>query len=134
MAARKKRTPPKRLFRQRRIPADVMRVIDGLAQDSPELRAALYEAVAMFADEVFWEALVSAPLHQRAAILLSLRDAACALRDSKPCDFCEARALRIRFTAIASTEDFRGVKRPDEAGALVGFAVTCDRWLRDGRV
>jgi hypothetical protein len=97
----RKRNPPKRLFRQRRIPAEVMRVIDKLTQDRPELRAIVIEALAVFEDEAFWEVLVVVPSHQQAAMLLALRDAAWAIRDAKVCDFClKAEARHIRFLVM----------------------------------
>ena len=123
----KKRTKPKRLFRQRRIPAAVVQAIDKLADGNLELRAVLDEAVAVIDSHAFWDVFRSVPPHQRAVILLSLRDSAFALRDSKPCDFCEAEAQRIRFTVIAPGEDLGGVKRPEESASLVGCTVLCDR-------
>jgi hypothetical protein len=98
---KKQRNSPKRLFRRRRLPADVVRVIDRLTQDSPELRGIVTEAVAVFDSQAFWEAFVLVPPHQRAVILTALRDAALGLRDGKPCDFCpEAAARHVRFLAI----------------------------------
>jgi hypothetical protein len=125
--SKKRRTKPRRLFKQRRLPTAVVLAIDRLTADCPELRGILTEAVAVFDSQAFWEAFILVPPYQRAATLLALRDAADALRNGKPCDFCEGKAKRIRFTAIASAEDFRDVKRPEGTASLIGFVVLCDR-------
>jgi hypothetical protein len=127
MSKKRPNPKPKRLFRQHRIPAEVVRMIDKLTADRPELRPIVTEAVAVFDSQAFWEAFVAIPLYQRASVLLSLLDAADALKHGKSCDFCEAKARRIRSTLITPGEDFRGVKRPEATASLIGFAVLCER-------
>ncbi|MFI5460424.1 MAG: hypothetical protein ACHRXM_33830 [Isosphaerales bacterium] len=108
--------------------AEVMRVIDSLTQDCPALRVIVAEALTVFDNEAFWEALVSIPPHQRAIVLLALRDAAWAIRDAKPCDFClEAQARHIRFLAIDQAQYAQVITPKPDRGSFLGLAVTCCR-------
>jgi hypothetical protein len=122
----KKRDRPKRLFRQPRLPADVVREIDALTADSPGMRSLFLECVGALQHETCQLAYAQADAHHRAAILLAWREALTALRDGKPCDFCpRVQARHVRFLAIGQGDCAGRVSQNPGQQSFIGFMVVC---------
>ncbi len=117
---------PKRPLREKRLLAEVMKLVDATTEDAPALRPAMYEGFTAFLQpEVLSEWLRVGP-GQQALALLALKDACQGLLEKKTCDFCDGIASRVRSVFIPPDGDFGPVKRPNETCAMTAYLILCD--------
>jgi hypothetical protein len=136
---RGRRWKPKRLFRQARPTErddEFDRLLEELRRTLPRDEwERLEDAVDTLDTPAFWRVVRHMPSFERAALLLSWRDACDAIREGKPCDFCPTSTARhVRFLGILKDLSTLGV--PTQKGrCAVGFTICCDdcRKLSDFR-
>lgn len=130
--SRKNPRRPKRLFREPRLSAEALQLIEGLTQHDPELGRVLTTTASALMDPEYVRAYYEATLADRGGLLLAWRNASFDVVRGKSCDLCEVRARTVRFVAVLSQQEFdkAGVVPPSESRGLMGFAVVCERCVR----
>jgi hypothetical protein len=107
-------------------PPSIRRLIASLTEGDPVAREALEVAVPVVTDPELWRVTAAVGKDERAAILLTLRDAVRAVAQEAKCDFCPDISRRVVLD-VSYPEDSgtNGVQRSSDDLSVMVFLILC---------
>jgi hypothetical protein len=117
---------PKHLFRERRIPDSIRRLIEAITRESPELGRALRLATPALLDPAC--PILDGPLSdsERGGVLVAWRNAVQGLAAGLSCDICLATQARgVRLLHADRPDQFGTLERPYPSATFLAFALVC---------